>query len=106
MIHRPVAGVVLAFLGAPAWGLSVDTFEDLGPDGEVVTEQTIEGVAITFSTGNGVPIEARTYFDNTPVAFGGPSGLNNDPLNPANVSLTRFLVHRILGVVPLRVELR
>ena len=53
----------------------------------VVTERTIEGVTITLSIANGFLLGAHTYFDGTPLAFGGP----NAPGTPENVSLTRFI---------------
>lgn len=69
----------------------LDPLEDIGPDGTPVTTRTIGGVAVTISTASGKSLEARTYFDPSPNAFGGAGGSANAPANPGNISLTRFI---------------
>ena len=74
-----------------------DTLEDIGSDGTAVTDRLIDGVIVTISNASGVNMEARTYFNDTFVAFNGAAG-NNDPLNPRNVSGSRFISTSGFGV--------
>lgn len=68
---------------------AVDTLEDIGPDGTEVASRVIDGVTVTISVTTG-SMEARTYYDDTPIAFGGAGGWNI-PLHPENVSGNRFI---------------
>ena len=77
-------------LTVPGTG-NLDTLEDIGPDGTPITSRTIGGVTVSISTASGKSLEARTYFDSVPNAFGGAGGGANAPAIPGNVSLTRFI---------------
>ena len=69
----------------------VDVLEDIGPDTTPVTTRVIDGVTVTISTGAGLQMQACTYYDSTVYAFTGKDGAVNAPLNPGNVSGTRFI---------------
>jgi hypothetical protein len=77
-------------LTVPGTG-DLDTLEDIGPDGTPITSRTIGGVTVSISTASGRSLEARTYFDSSPNAFGGAGGAANAPAIPGNISLTRFI---------------
>ncbi len=79
----------LAVIVSPAQG-GVDDLETIGPDLTPVTQRIIDGVTVTISTTAGVDLLARTY-GVLPSAFGGAGGADNEPLNPGNVSGSRFI---------------
>ena len=72
--------------------LIVDTLEDIGADGTAVAGRNVGGVTVTITPSGGT-MGARTYGNpNNVDAFTGAAGTdNNDPLNPANVSGSRFI---------------
>jgi hypothetical protein len=76
-----------------------DTLENIGLDGTAVTSRVIGGVTVDISTSTGADMMAYTYFDNAPVAFKGANGGNNAPLNPGNVSGTRFISTSEVGSI-------
>ena len=69
----------------------VDGLEDIGPDNTPVTTRLIDGVTVTISTDTGLQMQACTYYDSTARAFNGKDLADNAPLNPGNVSGTRFI---------------
>jgi alpha-tubulin suppressor-like RCC1 family protein len=68
---------------------AVDGLEDIGADGTLVTSRIVNGVTVDIATASGT-MTAWTY-DEPPTAFVGPGGSSNAPLNPENVSGTRFI---------------
>ncbi len=83
----------------------IDDLEDIGPDGTPVMTRVIEGVTVTITPSSGIHFVSRTY-NSLPQGFLGDGG-SNIPLNPANISLTRFVSPDTLdfnGVVPLTFE--
>ena len=70
---------------------AIDDLEDIGSNCAPVTIRVIDGVTVTISTQGGYPITARTYYDSTCLAFLGANDEPNAPLNPGNVSGTRFI---------------
>ena len=75
----------------------VDTLEDIGANGTVVNSRTIGDVEVNISTRNNRDLFANTYFDNSISAFGGANGQINTPLNPGNVSGSRFISTGVTG---------
>ena len=73
--------------------LTIDDLEDIGPNCSVVTTRIIDGVTVTITTQGGYPMLANTYNDSTCLAFSGADDEPNTPLNPGNVSGTRFISH-------------
>ena len=77
-----------------AWGLAIDTLEDIGPNGSTITQRLIDGVLVDITVGSGGSLIAGTYYDPSFFLFGGATeylNRNNDPLNPSSVSLDRFV---------------
>lgn len=68
-----------------------DTLEDIGLDGTPVTNRDYGSVTMIISNPSGVDMTARTYFDNSPIAFDGAGGDPNAPINSNNVSGSRFI---------------
>jgi hypothetical protein len=89
VIAMAIPGTVMAAL---------DGLEDIGPDGSVVTVRVIDGVTVSISTQGGFPMLACSYNDSTPHAFNGAGDQPNVPLNPGNVSGTRFISSNVAGV--------
>ncbi|MDJ0581370.1 hypothetical protein [Crocosphaera sp.] len=79
----------------------VDTLEDIGVNGTVVNSRTIGDVEVNISTRNNRDIFAKTYFDNSTIAFAfvGANGQSNAPFNPANVSGSHFISTVLTGDV-------
>lgn len=71
--------------------LEYDQLEDIGPDGTPVTSRTLDGVTVTITPQGGLPLTARTYDADTLAAFNGGDHQRNRPLNPGDVSGTRFI---------------
>jgi hypothetical protein len=69
----------------------IDTLEDIGADGSIVSYRDIGGIGVNISVATGEPMRAFTYFVSDPWAFAGPSGVKNAPLNPDNLSGERFI---------------
>ncbi|MBU0616632.1 MAG: hypothetical protein KKI02_02840 [Planctomycetes bacterium] len=100
----PFAASLLTLAAASA-GV-VDDLEDIGPDCTPVTARIIGGVAVTIYTQGGSDMTAHTYYDDTCVAFWGHNNVINAPLNPENVSGTRFIASvGFPGVQPIIFEL-
>ena len=74
-------------------------FEDVGPDCTPVTTRVIDGVTVTISTQGGYPMTARTYYDSICQAFLGSNNEPNAPLNPGNVSGSRFISSIVVGTL-------
>ena len=82
--------VLLTLAGSA--GAVVDHLEDIGPDCTPVTARIIDGVTVDISTASGIDMTARTYNTDECLAFWGDGDEpNNAPLNPENVSGTRFI---------------
>ena len=77
--------------GSNSGGRTIDTLENIGADGTPVTSRIIGDVVVDISTSAGINLGARTYFDNSPPSFHGAGSGRNAPLNPGNVSGTRFI---------------
>lgn len=69
----------------------IDTFEDLGADGSIVSSRIIDGVEVSFSNNKGANMVALTYGDSGVNAFVGDGGAWNTPAVPSNVSGSRFI---------------
>ena len=78
--------------------LTTDILEDIALDGTAITSRVIGDVTVSISTSKGIYLGARTYFDNSPAAFHGADDVDNVPLNPSNVSGTRFISTSAFGV--------
>lgn len=79
---------VVVALALPAGAMTIDTLEvGLGNDGDAVTSRVIEGVTVTITQSNSQSMRAFTYGGLG--AFFGVA--TNIPLDPANVSGTRFI---------------
>lgn len=87
----------LLFSMWPTLALSavIDTLEDIGPNGAVVTSRLIGGIEVTIDAGANAGVYANTYFDPSLHYFSGPhsacGSTCNDPLDPTNVSGNRFI---------------
>ena len=66
-----IAGMIC--IGRPAGAVIVfiDTFENIGADGTEVSTRELGGVTMEMSVATGASILAYSYFDNTPLTFGG-----------------------------------
>jgi len=94
-----LCSVFLLFVYGPAWGITIDTLENIGPNGSTITQRIIGNVTVDLTVGSGGSLVAGTYYDSSFFLFGGATeslNRNNDPLNPSNVSLSRFF--RVSGV--------
>ncbi|MFT4543481.1 MAG: hypothetical protein ACI835_005953, partial [Planctomycetota bacterium] len=89
LFARPIFALAVASI-ASALPQAVDTFEDLGLDGAVITNRVLDGVTVTYANSGLTPLTARTYGSSTDVAFTGAGG-DNLPLLPGQVSGTRFI---------------
>jgi len=72
----------------------IDDFEDLEPICTTeVTSRNIDGVMVTISSQTEDPIYSRIYYDSTSIcfSFNGANSVPNTPLNPENVSGSRFI---------------
>jgi hypothetical protein len=84
------AALIVSLSAVMAVEAGTDDFEDIGLDGSAVTTRVIDGVTVTITTGDGTPFLARTY--NVGIAaFRGAGDSSNAPLNPGNLSGTRFI---------------
>lgn len=98
-MKRFILALVLGACLGSAHGstLHVDTFEDLGVNWSQVTQRTIAGIDVSISIVGGGNVVAGTYnvpylgYDDPDYMFGGAVCRCNDPLNPENVSLDRFV---------------
>lgn len=81
----------LCFVSAATVQADVDELEDIGPDLTPISSRTIGDVTVTISTASGNGYWAATYNDATTHSFTGAGDLTNAPLNPANVSGSRFI---------------
>jgi len=67
----------------------VDELEDIGANQTEITSRIINGITVNFSTKTGITKTKR--YNGGGTAFTGHNGQVNAPLNPANVSGTRFI---------------
>jgi len=81
------AGQLICGGSLAAITITIDTLEDIGANDTEITERIIGGVTVTISVDSGGKMVAGTYYDSSYVLFGGP----NAPLNPGNISLSRFI---------------
>ncbi len=79
-------------------GLIVDTLEDIGPDGTPVASRSLSGITIGIATTGAAQMAAFTYNVANPKAFDGAGGSSNVPLNPGNVSGSRFIAGLDSGI--------
>lgn len=86
-----VAGLALFAAVRPANAQVVDDLDNIGEDCSSVTTRVIGGVTVSISTQAGYDLTARTYDDSECRAFSGLNNAANAPLNPAQVSLPRFI---------------
>jgi alpha-tubulin suppressor-like RCC1 family protein len=90
LIFTLIPVLLFASIVLGAESRAVDTFlVDVGDDGTPVASRIINGVTAYIATASGT-MGARTY-DGGLTAFVGPGGSSNTPLNPENVSGTRFV---------------
>jgi hypothetical protein len=85
-----LTGIIHSFTAVAAMA-DLDPLEDIGPDITTITTRTIGDVTVTISNATGNPYWAATYYDDTVPSFLGAGDQTNAPLNPANVSGTRFI---------------
>ena len=88
-----VLALISGWIAPASAVLFTDGLENIGADGALVSSRTIGGVTVGITTAIDAtdPMEARTYFDGSPRAFAGAGNADNAPLNPSNVSGTRFI---------------
>ncbi len=84
LLFAQVASVALG-----AESRAVDVLETIGDDNTPVTSRIVNGVTVDISTASET-MTARTY-DGGLTAFVGPGDSPNTPLNPENVSGSRFV---------------
>ena len=68
----------------------LDDFENIGADGTEVVTRDLGNLTISITTSGSNNLVAKTYYTGTK-GFDGANGAINTPLNPANVSGTRFI---------------
>lgn len=92
-MKKQYLGVFCAALFSTSVNAAVitDTLENIGLDGTPVNGRVIGNVTVTISNQLNVDMTARTYFDNSPKAFGGAGRTPNAPISPGNVSGSRFI---------------
>jgi hypothetical protein len=88
LIFTLIPVLLFASIVLGAESCAVDGLEDIGDNNTEVTSRIINGITVTISTETGIT-KAKTY-NGGPTAFTGHGGVNV-PLNPANVSGTRFI---------------
>ena len=88
-----VLAVMLCWTSSASALVFIDDLENIGADGTTVNSRVIGGVTVSIATAIDAtdPMEARTYNDSSPRAFAGLADADNAPLNPGNVTGSRFI---------------